>query len=171
MILARFLKYLCLASNLAVQWFTSGPNLEHTATNKITCTNHETATYSSIKWGMCIMECIFKVIGTPGYNSLKVVWWSLISDSKYPNSSFVIRLANKISMMSKRHKKFSQCLLPCGILWPIANGRNLPKVHICMAIYYKKSIQGVFSEGSHVIISQLYHVDWGLNQQYLPSHH
>lgn len=135
--LARCLKYLCLASKRVVQWWTSGPNLCIKRLISITMYTydfHSYITYSRMSLGMWIIECIFKVIDTPGYRSLKDKWWSLIRVSKYPTSSFGMRLENKMSVISKRSRKLSQCSSPSGIMWPIAKGRNLPSVHICIAI-------------------------------------
>jgi len=61
---------------------------------------------------------------TPGYKSLKAEWWSLIKASKYPQSSDKIVWANKISIISKSQRKFSQCSSPSGIKCPIMRGKK-----------------------------------------------
>ena len=65
-------------------------------------------TYCCINLGICIIECILSVMERCGYSWINEEWWSLIRTSARVHASAVTGLANNKSIISRRHRKFSQ---------------------------------------------------------------
>ena len=89
-----------------------GPVIKQRPKPEVLIVNNEQVqnklTYCCINLGICIIECILNVMERCGYNWMNEEWWSLIRTSARLQVSAVIGLANKISIISRRHRKFSQ---------------------------------------------------------------